>query len=301
MKLSGSICALATPFVGAAGEGVERAIDFDAFAALVDRQIECGTAALVVAGSTGEAASLDGDEFDRLIDIAVRRAGGRIPVLAGTGAASTAKTIAQTRRARAAGADAALVACPAYVRPTQEGLYRHFIEVARHGELPVLLYNVPSRTACDLTVETTARLCRNDNIIGIKEAVAQPPRMEQLLALQDDDFCILSGDDPTCARAMLAGADGVISVAANVVPARMARLARLARDGDAAQAGEIDAELADLYVLLGIESNPIPLKWCLAQLGVGSDAPRLPLLPLSATHRPRGLAILTQLGLMAAA
>lgn len=292
---------MATPFVGDVGESGERAIDFDAFAALVDRQLDGGTAALVVAGSTGEAASLDGAEYDRLVGIAVRRAGGRVPVLAGTGASSTAQTIAQTRRARAAGADAALVACPPYVRPTQEGLYRHFSEVARYGGLPVLLYNVPSRTACDLAVETTARLCRDDNIIGIKEAVAQPARMDELLTLQDDAFCILSGDDPTCMRAMLAGADGVISVAANVVPDRMAKLAQLARSGEAAQAGEVDAQLADLYVLLGIESNPIPLKWCLAQLGLGSEAPRLPLLPLSSAHRSRGLAILTQLGLVAAA
>lgn len=301
LNLSGSICALATPFVGDIGEGVERAVDFDAFAALVDSQISGGTTALVVAGSTGEAASLDGDEFDRLVAIAVRRAAGRIPVLAGTGASSTRQTVAQTQRALVAGADVALVACPAYVRPTQEGLYRHFSEVAQRGGLPIVLYNVPSRTACDLAVETTARLCRDDSIIGIKEAFADPGRMEQLLQLRDDGFCILSGDDPTCVRAMLAGADGVISVAANVVPVRMAKLADLARSGKGESARAADAQLADLYGLLGIESNPIPLKWCLAQMGMGSDAPRLPLLPLSSTHRPRGLAILTQLGLVPAA
>lgn len=300
LKLSGSICALATPFVSDISDGAERAIDFDAFAALVDSQVDGGSGAVVVAGSTGEAPALDGEEFDRLVGIAVRRVAGRIPVLAGTGASSTAHTIARTQRARAAGADAALVACPAYVRPTQEGLYRHFSDVAEHGGLPVVLYNVPSRTACDLGVETTARLRDRENIIGIKEAVAEPARMQALLELRDDDFCILSGDDPTCMRAMLAGADGVISVAANVAPARMAALAKLSRQGHAAEAGTADAELQDLYALLGIESNPIPLKWCLAQMGMGSDAPRLPLLPLGTQHRGRGQAILATLGIVPA-
>ena len=293
MNLNGSICALATPF----SEG-GAALDLDAFARLIDYQLAAGTRALVVAGSTGEGAALEVAEFVRLLEFAVKRVSGRIPVLAGTGQQSTHKSIALTRIAAESGADVALVVTPPYVRPTQEGLYRHFSEIAEHGGLPLVLYNVPTRTACDLLPETVARLVGTAGIVGIKEAVPTPERMQALLALRTDDFAILSGDDPTCMRAILAGADGVISVAANLVPAAMQRLCEAAACADRASAVQIDQQLGDLYELLGAEPNPIPLKWCLQQLGLGDARPRLPLLALSAAHHVRAGRILADLDLL---
>lgn len=290
MNLTGSICALATPFRSA-----DDAIDFDAFARLLDRQLAGGTRALVVAGSTGEAAALDDDEFAQSIAFAAQRVDGRVPVLAGTGQQSTRKTIAQTRRARDAGAVAALVVTPPYVRPTQEGLYRHYGEVAEHGGLPVVLYNVPSRTGVDLLPETVARLAGQGNIVGIKEARAEAERMDALLTLRSERFRVLSGDDPTAARALLAGADGVVSVAANVAPREFAALCAAAARGDAETAHRLDERLRPLYALLGVEPNPIPVKWCLSRQGCGEPHLRLPLLPLSAAHHAAGEDVLAAL------
>ena len=233
----------------------------------------------------------------KLLEAAVARVRARVPLLAGTGLSSTRRTIAQTRRAAAAGIDCALVVAPAYVRPTQEGLYRHYCEVADHGGLPVVLYNVPSRTACDLLPETVARLRGHGNIVGIKEAVPDAPRMRALLALRGEDFRVLSGDDPTAARAMLDGADGVVSVAANVAPARFAQLCEACARGDRDGAQALDRGLRRLYALLGAEPNPIPVKWCLAQLGFGSPRLRLPLLALSKAHHAEAASVLAGLGL----
>jgi 4-hydroxy-tetrahydrodipicolinate synthase len=292
-KLIGSLCALATPFRG-------DALDMDAFAALIDYQLAGGTQGLVVAGSTGEAHALDAAEFDRLLAFAVTRVNGRVPVLAGTGKANTRKTIEATRRAQAQGADAALVVTPYYVRPTQAGLQQHFSEVADHGGLPIVLYNVPSRTGCDLLPETAARLAAHAGIVGIKEARADTERMTALLRLKTPHFSVLSGDDSTCLRAMLAGADGVISVANNVAPAAMRAVCDAALAGDAVRAQTLDAQLTALYNLLGVEPNPIPVKWCLQQLGIGLAAPRLPLQTLMAVHHEQARRILDGLHLDAA-
>lgn len=277
LRLSGSITALATPFT-AAGD-----IDFPAWERLLQAQLAAGTQAVVVAGSTGEAAALSDDEYDRLLRTAVQWIGGRIPVLAGTGQSSTAKTILVTRRAAALGADAALVVTPPYVRPTQAGLLAHYRAVADAGGLPVVLYNVPGRTGCDMVPETVGELSVHANIIGIKEARAEEGRMEALLPLRRGDFAVLSGDDPTAMRAMLAGADGVISVASNVVPATFRRLCDRARAGDAAGAQALNDALAALYHFLGVEPNPIPVKALLALDGIGYGL-RLPLQPLSSAH-----------------
>jgi 4-hydroxy-tetrahydrodipicolinate synthase len=277
LRLSGSITALATPF-NAGGE-----LDLDAWQRLLHMQLEGGTQAVVVAGSTGEAAALLDAEFDLLLRTAVEFVAGRIPVLAGTGLSNTAKTIEQTRRAGILGADAALVVTPPYVRPTQAGLVAHFRAIADDGALPVVLYNVPGRTGCDLLPETVAELCGHPRIVAIKEARSEPERMDALLAFKDEGFAILSGDDPTACRAMLAGADGVISVASNVFPAAMRRLCDAARAGDAAQARALDARLQAAFDFMGIESNPIPVKALLALQGIGHGL-RLPLLPLSARH-----------------
>ena len=277
MQLSGSITALATPFT-VAGE-----LDLDAWQRLLALQLQGGIHGVVVAGSTGEAAALYDPEFDILLRSAVESAGGRVPVLAGTGMSNTAKTIEQTRRAAALGADAALVVTPPYVRPTQAGLVAHYRAVADDGALPVVLYNVPGRTGCDMLPETVAELAGHPRIIGIKEACSEPERMTALLALRSDSFRVLSGDDPTACRAMLAGADGIISVASNVLPASFRRLADLALAGRREQAQEWDARMVEIHEFLGVEPNPIPVKALLGRLGIGHGL-RLPLLPLSTRH-----------------
>ncbi len=278
LSLSGSITALATPFT-AAGE-----LDLGAWRRLLAQQLEGGTQGIVVAGSTGEAAALSDDEYDTLLGIAVDEVAGRIPILAGTGQMNTAKTIDQTRRAAAAGAQIALVVTPAYVRPTQPGLIAHYRAVADQGGLPVVLYNVPGRTGCDLLPETVAGLVSHANIIGIKEARSEPERMAALLVLRSDDFAVLSGDDPTACRAMLAGADGLISVGSNALPRSFRRLCDLARGHEHAQAESWDARMQDFYGFLGVEPNPIPVKALLQRLGYGEGL-RLPLQPLSASHQ----------------
>lgn len=282
MRISGSITALATPFT-AAGE-----IDLDAWRRLLQLQLDGGTQALVVAGSTGEAAALHDVEYDTIlrtaVEFVVANAGDRhVPVLAGTGLSSTSKTIEQCRRAAALGADAALVVTPPYVRPTQAGLLAHYRAVADDGALPVVLYNVPGRTGCDLLPETAAELAGHERIIGIKEAVNDPDRMTALLPLRSDGFSVLSGDDPTATRAMLAGADGLVSVASNVLPRAFRRLCDLARAGKRDQARAWDAQLRASVDFLGIEPNPIPLKAILSQMQIGHGL-RLPLTTLSPAH-----------------
>lgn len=277
MQLSGSITALATPFT-AAGE-----LDLDAWRRLLAMQLESGTQGVVVAGSTGEAAALYDSEYDALLRTAVEQLGGRIPVLAGTGLSNTAKTIEQTRRAGVLGADAALVVTPPYVRPTQAGLIAHYRQVADDGALPLVLYNVPGRTGCDLLPDTAAELAVHERIVGIKEARNEPERMQALVALRDDGFAVLSGDDPTAARALLAGADGVISVVSNIIPAAFRRLCDLARAGSREEAEQWDAGLQPIYDFAGIEPNPIPVKALLQRMGLGHGL-RLPLTELDAAH-----------------
>jgi 4-hydroxy-tetrahydrodipicolinate synthase len=281
LNLSGSICALATPFDS------DGQLDLDAFARLIEQQIAGGTQALVIAGSTGEAHALTTDELDTLVRRGVDLAAGRVPVLVGTGGANTAKTLAATQHALDLGADAALIVTPYYVRPTQEGLYAHYSAIADAVGLPVVLYNVPGRTGCDLQPATVARLAEHPNIVAIKEAVADTERVAQLLALRSDGFRILSGDDSSAARSLLAGADGVISVANNLVPAAFRALCDAARAGRRDETAALDARLQPLFDALGVESNPIPLKWGLSLQGVGSARPRLPLTELSAAHRER--------------
>ncbi|TBR39005.1 MULTISPECIES: 4-hydroxy-tetrahydrodipicolinate synthase [Dyella] len=274
MEIRGSICALATPF------DAQGALDLDAYGRLLDYQLAGGTQAVVVAGSTGEAHMLEHDEYERLLAFAVERVAGRVPVIAGTGEAGTAKTVALTRRAKALGADVALVVAPYYVRPTQEGLRRHFLEVADHGGLPVIVYNVPGRTSCDLLPETLAALRDHPAIIGIKEAVASDERIRACAELARADFVYLSGDDGTAAKAMLSGAAGTISVVANLAPKAFRSLCDAATSGDQAATSRCDQQLAPLVEALNCAPNPIAVKAGLPQLGLGSAAPRLPLVEL---------------------
>ncbi|HTV86672.1 MAG TPA: 4-hydroxy-tetrahydrodipicolinate synthase [Dyella sp.] len=278
MNIRGSICALVTPF------SPDGALDLAAFGRLLDFQIAGGTQAVVVAGSTGEAHMLEHTEYDQLLSFAVEHVAGRIPVIAGTGEAGTAKTVAATRRARERGADAALVVAPYYVRPTQEGLRRHFTEVAEHGGLPILLYNVPSRTGCDIAPETTAVLRDHPAIIGIKEARGDAERIGRSAELVRSDFVYLSGDDGSAAQAMLAGAAGTVSVVANLVPRAFRALCDAATAGDRAAALHCHAALDPLVQALNCAPNPIAVKAGLPDLGLGSAMPRLPLVELE--HGP---------------
>lgn len=274
MEITGSLCALATPFTATG------ALDLDAFARLIDHQIEGGTQGVVVAGSTGEAHLLTEHEYERLLAFAVEQVDRRIPVLAGTGEAATSKTIALTRRAQALGADAALVVTPYYVRPTQDGLRRHFLEVAEHGGLPVMLYNVPSRTGCDLLPDTVVALRDDPRIIGIKEARNDIERIRSIAQIARPGFVFLSGDDASAAEAMLAGASGVISVANNLLPAAFRALSDTARSGDHVKTARHAQAVQPLLDALDCAPNPIAVKAGLAELGLCRATVRLPLLEL---------------------
>lgn len=291
MQLTGSIPALVTPFQSGG------AIDLVAFAALVDWHLAEGSSGLVVGGSTGESGALEAFELAALLEVALRRCQGRIPVIAGAGAAATHKAIALAQLARAVGANAVLAVTPFYCRPTQAGLHAHYCALADAGGLPVIVYNVPSRTGVDLQPQTVAALAVHPQIVGVKEAVADPQRMQALLAVRKPGFAILSGDDATALRALKAGADGVISVIANVAPRLMAELCAYGHGTDMQAADAIDAMLAPLNAAASSEPNPIPVKAALAMMGRLQDVLRLPLLPLSPALRPQLQAALAQAGI----
>ncbi|TAN05434.1 MAG: 4-hydroxy-tetrahydrodipicolinate synthase [Rhodanobacteraceae bacterium] len=275
MEIAGSLCAIATPF------DKDGALDLPAFGRLLDYQLDGGTQGIVVAGSTGEAHMLDEHEYERLLTFAVERVAQRVPVIAGTGEAATSRTIAMTRHAKTLGADAALVVTPYYVRPTQDGLRRHYGEVAAHCDIPVVMYNVPSRTGCDLQPETVAGLRDTAGIVGIKEAVGTPERIAALAQLKRPGFVYLSGDDGSAADAMLAGAGGVVSVANNLVPRAFRALCDAARGGDRGATMQHAARIQPLLEALNCAPNPIPLKAGLAELGLCRATLRLPLVELA--------------------
>jgi 4-hydroxy-tetrahydrodipicolinate synthase len=274
----GSLVALVTPM------GADGGVDEDSLERLVEFHIENATDGIVAVGTTGESATLDHEEHCVLIRNVVELAHGRIPVIAGTGANSTTEAVDLTRCALEAGADACLLVTPYYNKPTQEGLYLHFKAVAEAVDIPQILYNVPGRTACDMLPETVARLAGLKNIIGIKEATGEVSRVSEILEGTGAGFPIYSGDDGTALDAMLAGAKGVISVTANVAPRLMHDLCSLVVSGDAQGARAINEQLADLHAALFLESNPIPVKWALSEMGLIPPGIRLPLTPLSGKH-----------------
>jgi 4-hydroxy-tetrahydrodipicolinate synthase len=269
--LKGSIVALVTPFTEQ-GE-----IDFTALDVLVDFHLENGSDGLVVAGTTGESATLNRQEFAVLLRRIIERAAGRIPILAGTGSASTRVAIEQTVAAAKLGADAALVVTPYYNKPTQAGLHAHFSAIADASEIPVVLYNVPSRTAVDLLPQTVQRLASHARIVGIKEAVRDMSRIEELCQRCGPGFSVLSGDDHSCLESMRHGAHGVVSVAANVVPKQMRALCMAALQHDWDRASQVNSRLKTLFDVLMIETNPIPVKWALFEMGLVGSGVRLPL------------------------
>jgi 4-hydroxy-tetrahydrodipicolinate synthase len=273
--IQGSLVAIVTPMHADGG------VDEGALRRLVDWHVEQGTDAIVAVGTTGESATLDEDEHCAAIALVVDQAAGRIPVIAGTGANSTTEAIALTRCARNAGADACLLVTPYYNKPTQEGLYRHHRAVAEAVDIGQILYNVPGRTAVDMRPETVARLAEVPNIIGVKEATGELARITRLRELISGEFAIYSGDDATAREAILRGANGDISVTANVAPAAMHAMCAAALAGDASRAAELDQSLAGLHAKLFVEANPIPVKWALAEMGMIGSGIRLPLTPLS--------------------
>jgi len=288
----GSIVALITPM------HEDGRIDEDSLRRLVDFHVEAGTSAVVAAGTTGESATLDGQEHCTLVRSVVEFAAGRVPVIAGTGANSTTEAIALTSCAQRVGAAAALLVTPYYNKPTQEGLYLHFKAIAEAVEIPQILYNVPGRTACDLLPETVARLSRIPNIVGIKEATGDPDRLVRLRSLCAEDFDLLSGDDATACEFILEGGHGDISVTANVAPRLMQRMCAAALSGRRDEALATNAHLDPLHRGLFVQSSPIPVKWALAEMGLSSRGIRLPLTWLTEDAQPTVRAAMEQAGII---
>lgn len=257
------------------------AVDWAAFDRLLDMHIEQGTRGIVPTGTTGESATLDVAEHVQVVRHIVKRLDGRLPVIAGTGANATTEAIALTQMAADAGVNACLIVAPYYNKPTQEGLYQHYLAVAEAVRIPQLLYNVPSRTACDLLPATVCRLAPHPNIAGIKEASGDVSRVAAILQDCGDDFLVLSGEDGQNLALMQAGAVGCISVTANVAPGLMSDFCQAALAGDARQARHYHEQLSKLHAALFVESSPIPVKWALQRLGLIEDSIRLPLTPLA--------------------
>jgi 4-hydroxy-tetrahydrodipicolinate synthase len=272
----GSIVALVTPMLPET-----EAIDYPALRRLVDWHQAAGTAAIVAVGTTGESPTLSVEEHLRVIEVCVEQAAGRLPIIAGTGANSTSEAIELTAGARERGADACLLVTPYYNKPTQEGLYLHHRAIAEAVDIAQVLYNVPGRTGCDMLPDTVVRLAQIPNIVGIKEATGDLERARDLVARCPEDFAVYSGDDATAMDLMLLGGKGNIGVTANVAPEQMHDLCDAALAGDRVRAEAINDRLLALHRALFLESNPIPVKWAVAELGLMADVIRLPLTPLS--------------------
>ncbi len=285
----GSLVALATPMAQSGR------IDYTSLEQLVEWHVTSGTQALVVAGTTGESATLQPVELVELVGKVLKMARGRIPVIAGSGTYGTEQTVRLTRRMGELGVDACLIVTPYYNKPVQEGLYRHYEAVARAVSVPLILYNVPSRTACDLLPETVARLSEYPHILGIKEATPGTDRLQALRKVCRPDFGYWSGDDPTALEFIQSGGHGVISVTANVVPDLMSRWIRHALAGEWQMAHTIDHQLAPLHEALFVESNPIPVKWALEAMGYIPGGIRLPLTRLGEWAQPKVRVALEQL------
>ena len=275
----GSIVALVTPMLGNGD------VDYSQLETLIDFHVREGTEALVIAGTTGESATLSPKEHCDLLNRSYEIIRQRLPMIAGTGANSTAEAIELTSFARECRAEAALLVSPYYNKPTQKGLILHHQAIAEAVDIPQILYNVPGRTACDMQADTVAELAKVGNIVGIKEATGSMERLADIKRQVGDDFALLTGDDSTTCEFILNGGHGAISVTANVVPAKMANMCQLALDGKTEQARAADAEIAELHRLLFIESNPIPVKWAVTQMGFGELNLRLPMTELSEEHR----------------
>jgi 4-hydroxy-tetrahydrodipicolinate synthase len=290
----GSIPAIVTPMQA------DGAVDLAAWDRLLDFHLAEGTDALVVGGTTGESPTLETAELVQLVRRAKARVAGRMPIIAGSGTNSTAKSVELSRAMAEAGADALLVVTPYYNRPTQEGLCRHFTAIADAVDVPVLLYNVPGRTACDMSPATIVRLSKHPHVAGVKEATGDLSRAEAILGESRPGFLLLSGDDPTAAELMKRGACGVISVTANVAPRAMHDMCAAALAGNHVQAASISERLMPLHLAMFVEANPIPVKWAVSRLGLIGPGIRLPLTPLSERLEDDVLAAMKAAGISAA-
>ena len=277
--LKGSLVALVTPMFPNGD------VDYAALEYLIDWHINKGTNGIVSVGTTGESATVNIKEHLEVIDHTVKYVNSRIPVIAGTGANSTSEAIALTKESKQMGADFSLLVTPYYNKPNQNGLIQHYTKIANEVDLPQILYNVPSRTACDIEPSSVKILSEHKNIVGIKEAVDDPKRIDDLIkiSLNNEDFLLYSGDDPSFLSMLKKGGDGVISVAANVVPDYISNICSSALEKKFDIAEELDNKLSTLYELLFVESNPIPVKWMLYKMGLIQKSIRLPLI-LSLIH-----------------
>jgi len=278
--LQGSFVALVTPMLE------NGSLDFDALEALVEWHIESETNGIVSVGTTGESATVSVPEHLEIIKKTIDFVDGRVPVIAGTGGNSTQEAVDLTQTAAELGADYALIVTPYYNKPNQEGLFQHFIKIADSVEIPQILYNVPARTACDLRPDTVMRLASHQNIVGIKEALDSSERLSELIRISQSiadqkNFSVFSGDDPSFSSFMANGGDGVISVAANIVPKYISQICSLNLSDQFDHAEELNSILKNLYELLFIESNPIPVKWMLNKMGRIQPGIRLPLVPFN--------------------
>ena len=296
-KLKGSIVALVTPMES------DGSIAWQSLFDLIDWHVESGTSGLVLVGTTGESATIDVAEHVQIIEQSSRHAKERIPIIAGTGANSTKEAIYLTSAAKKVGADAVLLVTPYYNKPTQSGLIAHYLEIANEVEIPQILYNVPSRTGCDLLPETVFKLSTHKNIIGLKEATGDLGRLDILKEglkeqIADESFLLYSGDDPTSAEFILNGGSGTISVTANIVPGLISEICTLALLGDREKAILLNSRLEKLHALLFIESNPIPVKWILNRLGRVPEGLRLPLTTLNEKYYDQMELLLSELSLL---
>ncbi len=291
--ITGSIVAIVTPM------HEDGSLDLPCLRKLIDFHVQEGTDAIVIVGTTGESPTVDVEEHQELIRVAVDHAAGRIPVIAGTGANSTSEAIEMTAFAKKVGADAALSVVPYYNKPTQEGLYRHFKAIAEAVDIPVILYNVPGRTVADLANETTLRLAQITNIVGIKDATGNMERGAELINRAPEGFSVFSGDDGTACALLMLGGKANISVVANVAPRMMHEMCMAAISGNVAKARELNFRLSALSRHLFCEANPIPVKWACQQMGLMEGGIRLPLTPLSADCHERVRSAMRQAGLLA--
>jgi 4-hydroxy-tetrahydrodipicolinate synthase len=288
----GSITALITPFK-------DGKVDAPAFRRLVEWQIDQGTHGLVPCGTTGESPTLTHDEHRRVVELCIEAAAGRVPVIAGTGSNSTAEAIELTRHAESAGADGVLVVTPYYNKPTQEGLYLHFKAINDCADVPILIYNIPSRSVIDMSVETMARLFRLKNIVGLKDATANMARATQQRAALGTDFIQLSGEDATALGFMAHGGQGCISVTANVAPALCSEFQLACLAGNFKLALQLHERLMPLHDAMFVESNPGPVKYAASKLGLCTGETRLPLAPLAPSSRKKVDEALAAVGLVA--
>ncbi|MFT7223930.1 MAG: 4-hydroxy-tetrahydrodipicolinate synthase [Cellvibrionaceae bacterium] len=291
--LQGSIVALVTPM------HADGSLDLDSLDKLVEFHIEQGSNAIVAVGTTGESATLTSKEHLQVVERVVNCSSGRIPVIAGTGANSTGEALELSRAAQNIGVDACLLVVPYYNKPTQEGLYRHFMTLADKAPVDQILYNVPGRTITDIANDVVLRLAEHDNVVGIKDATGDLDRGKQLIDEAPDGFAVYSGDDFTAHELMLLGAEGNISVTANVAPHKMADLCRLSMEGRHAECRNLQEELMPLHQSLFTESSPIPVKWALYEMRRIPEGIRLPLTPLSVAQRTSLRQVLSRYSLIA--